>query len=310
MSDSNESSILILMGTYNGEKYIREQLDSIAAQTHKNWRLVISDDGSTDQTIEIARQWAKEVGEGRVEFRKGPRQGFSKNFLSMACDPNLRADFYAFSDQDDIWRENKLRAALNWLTERGQDTPSLYCARTELISQDGIKCGFSPLIKKSLSFRNALVQNVAGGNTIAFNQSLKNYLERVGVVPAVAHDWWLYQTVTAFAGNIFYDPNPQLLYRQHSAALIGAKNTLSKKLRSLKMALMGRFKEHTDQNIVCLLRAYEQFHPENKRLFDSFCYLRTLTLIKRLLEFRRAGFYRQTIAGNLILIILIAAGKL
>ena len=115
MSDSNEPSVLILMGTFNGEKYIREQLDSIAAQSHKNWRLVMSDDGSTDRTLEIARRWAEEVGEDRVDIVDGPRQGFAQNFLSMACDPSLNADFYAFCDQDDVWMPRKLEVALSHL---------------------------------------------------------------------------------------------------------------------------------------------------------------------------------------------------
>ena len=96
------------MSTYNGEKFLAEQLQSIEDQTHKNWRLVISDDGSSDNTLAIAKQFQSNWGNDRLEIRQGPQQGFCQNFLSMACDTRLRADLYAFSDQDDVWMADKL----------------------------------------------------------------------------------------------------------------------------------------------------------------------------------------------------------
>ena len=110
----NTPHICILMSTYNGEKFINEQLQSIENQTHKNWRVVISDDGSSDNTIAIAKQFQEKWGNNRLEIRTGPQQGFCLNFLSMACDTNIKADLYAFSDQDDVWMKEKLERAIHY----------------------------------------------------------------------------------------------------------------------------------------------------------------------------------------------------
>ena len=92
----NTPLICILMSTYNGEKFLAEQLQSIEDQTHKDWRLVISDDGSSDKTLAIAKQFQSKWGSDRLEIRQGPQQGFCQNFLSMACDSNIRADYMPF----------------------------------------------------------------------------------------------------------------------------------------------------------------------------------------------------------------------
>ncbi|MEY3633305.1 MAG: hypothetical protein RI937_1503, partial [Pseudomonadota bacterium] len=158
MTNSNqEPLVLILMGAFNGERFIREQLDSIAAQTHKNWKLVVSDDGSTDQTVEILNLWITEIGGNRVELRCGPKKGFVNNFLSMACDPRLSADYYAFCDQDDVWFEDKLARAIEILKTAGSAQETLYCGRT-IYTDESLKIiGTSPLCKRAPSFENALV---------------------------------------------------------------------------------------------------------------------------------------------------------
>ena len=83
---NNHSTICILMGTYNGQDFLAEQLLSIENQSHKDWRLIISDDGSTDETLAIAKAFQEKWGNDRLELRQGPNQGFCKNFLSLACD--------------------------------------------------------------------------------------------------------------------------------------------------------------------------------------------------------------------------------
>ena len=100
---THSSTVCILMGTYNGQAFLAEQLLSIENQSHKDWRLVISDDGSTDDTLAIAKTFQEKWGKDRIEIRLGPKQGFCKNFLNLACDSTIKADFYAFADQDDIW---------------------------------------------------------------------------------------------------------------------------------------------------------------------------------------------------------------
>ena len=104
--------VAILMGTWNGARFLRAQIESIAAQSHRDWRLVVSDDGSSDLTRAILAAFQAEQGADRVEIREGPRRGFAANFLSLAGDPAIRADAYAFADQDDLWHEDRLARGL------------------------------------------------------------------------------------------------------------------------------------------------------------------------------------------------------
>src|SRR6185312_5860774 len=149
--------VAILMATKDGAAFLDEQLQSIARQTHADWRLVVSDDGSTDGTKDIVSRFSGEHPQ-RVTILDGPRQGVSANFLSLATNPDIDADFFAFSDQDDIWHGDKLARALDWLATIPADTPSMYCGRTELMSADGRCYGLSPLFRRPPSFANALVQ--------------------------------------------------------------------------------------------------------------------------------------------------------
>ena len=99
--------VAILLCTYNGAQFLAEQLDSLEAQVHQNWVVIASDDGSTDQTLEILRQYQAKWSPRKLTIRSGPQKGFCQNFLSLTADPEIRADYYAFCDQDDVWLPNK-----------------------------------------------------------------------------------------------------------------------------------------------------------------------------------------------------------
>ncbi len=156
------AQVAILMCTKNGAAFLDEQLKSIADQMHTNWTLVVSDDGSTDTTIDILRHFADSHVQKTV-VRSGPGKGVCANFLSLATDPTIAADYFAFSDQDDVWYEDKLDRALAWLATVPDSVPALYCGRTELVSNDGRSCGFSPLFARPIAFRNALIQSFRRG---------------------------------------------------------------------------------------------------------------------------------------------------
>ena len=217
----SDAQVVIFMCTKNGAAFLRQQLDSIADQTHTNWVLYVSDDGSTDETTEILREFEKKHHQATF-IRTGPREGACANFLSLANDPTIVADYFAFSDQDDIWHENKLRRALTWLVTVPSDAPGLYCGRTKLMSIAAGLYGFSPLFTRPPTFRNALVQNIAAGNTVVFNRAAKKLLEVAAMRGVVQHDWWVYQLVAAANGMIHYDPQPTVIYRQHQYNFMGS----------------------------------------------------------------------------------------
>jgi glycosyltransferase involved in cell wall biosynthesis len=307
---SQQPLVLILMGTFNGEKYIREQLDSIATQTYQNWKLVISDDGSTDQTLEVAKEWASEVGVDRVEFREGPRNGFAQNFLSMACDSNLRADFYAFSDQDDVWCRDKMSAGIKYLAASDASVPTLYCGTTIYACENLQSLKNSMAFKKPPSFENALVQSLAGGNTMLFNIAAKNLLEKTRPLDSVvSHDWWAYLLVTGCDGVVLYDKTPRVLYRQHEGNSVGANSGWFARLLRLKKLLKGCFRDWTDKNISALNGAVDFLSTQNREVLESFSAARKSNILRRYVIFKRLGIYRQTSLGSLGLFLAILLNK-
>jgi glycosyltransferase involved in cell wall biosynthesis len=308
-NSKQEPLVLILMGTFNGERFIREQLDSIAAQTHKNWKLVVSDDGSTDQTVKIINSWITAIGGNRVELRCGPKKGFVHNFLSMACDPRLNADYYAFCDQDDVWFEDKLARAIEILKTAGNAQETLYCGRTIYTDENLKIIGTSPLCKRAPRFENALVQSLAGGNTMIFNQLTKSLLDATGTVAHTSHDWWLYQLVSGVRGRVIYDSEPKLFYRQHTGALIGGKTGLKSIVTRLRQLFSNCYRGYHAQNIPALIMARQYLKHRNNEKLESFSSLRNDKLLNRLLVGVRIRLYRQCFLETLIFYCALAIKK-
>jgi glycosyltransferase involved in cell wall biosynthesis len=289
--------VAILMGTKDGGEFIDEQLESIADQTHKNWILIASDDGSLDDSILKLQRFA-ETHFQRTIIRTGPHKGVCANFLSLANDPTIDADYFAFSDQDDIWHRDKLRHALIWLVTVPVDTPAMYCGRTELMTSDERSYGLSPLFTRSAAFENALVQSLGGGNTIVFNGAAKKLLEQAGETDVVLHDWWLYQLVSGVGGAVHYDPRPMVKYRQHPDNLIGSNLGWRNRLIRFQMMLSGRFRDWNEKNIAALQRVSALLQPKNRQVLTLFINARRAALPKCLYFLRKSGVYRQTLLGN------------
>lgn len=298
-----DARVAILLCTYNGEQHLQEQLDSIAQQGLRYIDIWVSDDGSTDGTIELLEKIKKTWVKGRFIIKRGPQQGFAANFLSLVCDQQIHADYYAYSDQDDLWGLDKLTRAHNYLSDCQPEQAALYCSRTTLISESGKLLGKdSVLFTKSPSFRNALVQSIAGGNTMVFNQATKNILQQAGMVQIVSHDWWTYMLVMGTGGKIMYDPVPAIRYRQHVDNEMGSNTTWAARVNRLSLLLLGRFREWNDINISALKMNRHMLTEESQRVLDIFCRLRGAGLSRRLKLAKQAGLYRQTLPGNIALI--------
>lgn len=301
-NQKNTPDICILMSTYNGERFLAEQLQSIEDQTHKNWRLVISDDGSSDNTLAIAKQFQSKWGNDRLEIRQGPQQGFCQNFLSMACDTTLCADLYGFSDQDDVWMADKLaRAVAFFNSSNDSQLPRAYGSRTQIVDEALKPLGFSPEFTLPRSFRNALVQNISGGNTQVFNQTTKQLFEQAGLQQVVSHDWWLYQIVKGAGGIFYYDPKPTLLYRQHSNAIVGANSSFRARIDRIFYVLNGRFKNWNDINYAALCNIRNLLTKDSQDILDIFGTFRGAHFKDRIRLLEVCGLYRQTWQGTLSL---------
>jgi glycosyltransferase involved in cell wall biosynthesis len=123
-------SVAILLCTYNGARFVKGQLDSYERQDHQNWQLWVSDDGSADETLSILEEYKNKWPKNKLKLFVGPQKGFAANYLSLVLRKEIIADYYAFSDQDDIWQDTKLSRAIKLLKNAEQKSPALYCSRT------------------------------------------------------------------------------------------------------------------------------------------------------------------------------------
>ena len=303
MTVEASSKVAILLCTYQGQRYLHEQLNSFVTQSHKNWELWVSDDGSKDGTHAILAEAVNDWAPGKISVQNGPQEGFCANFLSLTCKPDIKADYYAYSDQDDIWKPEKLARALAFLSKVPKGTAALYCSRTRVVDANDKPIGMSPLFTKTPSFANALTQNIGGGNTMVFNEVARQLLiaasEKVNVV---THDWWAYLLVSGCGGQVFYDPQPTVRYRQHGSNIVGMNSSLQGRLKRILQLFQGRFREWNDLNIKALASVRGRLTPRNQQVLDQFVAARQTSLLPRMVGLKSSGIYRQTLFGKLGLI--------
>lgn len=295
--------VTVLMGVRDGGAFLESQLDSIAAQRHDDWSVVVSDDGSRDDSPETVRRFAAAHPARSVRLVPGPREGFQANYLRLLLEIPDHARYVAFSDQDDIWLPDRLCRGLDALATVDPDCPALYGARTILTDAGLTLRGHSTRFRRPPSFRNALVQSIAGGNTMLMNRAAADLLFKAAARTdrIVSHDWWAYQLVSGAGGRVIYDDRPTVLYRQHGGNLVGAGAGLRPKLRRLAALLRGDFRDYTNINLAALEGVRALLAPENRALVSAFRAARDAPLSQRLGMLERTGLYRQTVAGTLAL---------
>ena len=300
-ASKNDPLVAILMTTFNGELFLKDQLDSLKAQIHQNWILIASDDGSSDNTLSILKSYQKHWGKSKLIIQHGPQKNFSHNFLSMATNKKIKADFYAYCDQDDVWLPSKLSVAIKTLQKESPKNPLLYCGRTTYVDEHLKLKGLSPLYNKPPVFQNALVQSVAGGNTMVFNAHTKKLLEDMGGKEIISHDWWTYLLVTAVGGKVIYDEYPHILYRQHDAGLVGANTSIFGNMNRFVGLIEGRFKRWNTLHIEALTSSNLEITPFNQSVLAKFIFGRIANAFEKLRMVRSTGLYRQSWQGNISL---------
>ena len=306
-SQSAEMRVAVVLGYFNGKSFIRDQLQSILGQTHSAVHVYLCDDNS-EPSFSLDGLDLDQDAFSKISVCVRPSNvGCTNNFLKGLGNVSDDFEFFAFSDQDDIWDRDKLEKAIAALTKIGSNEPALYCARTKIVDS---KCeetlGCSPLFNKPPAFANALVQNIAGGNTMVFNKAAKDLiLEATEDVTVVSHDWWCYQIVTGVGGRVIYDPRPCLKYRQHARNLVGSNDNWRARLLRIRGLLRGDYRKWNDINLAALWTHEHSLTFNNRRALCDFTQARQSSLLKRLLLFRRTGIYRQTLLGNLGLLLAV-----
>lgn len=303
--------ITIALATYRGARHLGAQLDSIAAQTHRDWRLLISDDGSDDGTAEIARDFLAELPAERGQIIEGPKAGATQNFLHLTqmADPE---GWFAYSDQDDIWMPEKLGRAVEFLSQ--QDGPAIYAARTTICDENMNILAPAPAFLRPLTFRNALVQACLPGNTIVANAAALRLMQTAAPAAAkadvVSHDWWAYQLLSGAGAAIKRDTAQVLYYRQHSQNLMGRNDTARAKAARLSLLGDGTFANWLSSNQNALEGAEHLLTPENRTLLNHFGQALRQNGPSTLIAFLRLGLYRQSRLGSLAVMTAAGLGRL
>ena len=301
--NNNKPLIAIIMTSCNGADFVEEQIESILHQKKVNVHIYISDDNSTDNTLNIVNDYRQKYPENfkglfNVRF-KNP----CKNFLNLVNKIDDSYDYYAFSDQDDVWFPDKLEHAID-IINQGHD---LYCGRTEIVNSKLTSLGYSPLFPFPPSFQNAIVQSIAGGNTMVFNKKIFTLLKDNSQVDVESHDWWTYILATFAGHKVYYDRNPKVLYRQHSHNYHGSNIGAFNQIARIFYALIGSYKSWTDEHFLELSKIVDLGTKQSLKTFYEYGILRNRRFLFKfsLNDINQVGIYRQTSLGNLFLKIAI-----
>ena len=234
----------ILLATYNGEKYLTQQIDSIITQTYKDWQLLIRDDLSTDNTVNIIKNYTCKYPDKIRLIEDNKRHlGLAQNFGTLL--ELAQSEYIMFCDQDDIWLPNKIELTLNTMKAAGQTWPN-----TPLLVHTDLKVVDETLMPIAESFwklhrispesdcqlKKIIYRNIVTGCTVMINKKAKE-ISMPFPPEARIHDWWIALNVVKY-GKIIHIAMPTVLYRQHIANLIGAKKSLKEDMLLLPQKFM------------------------------------------------------------------------
>ena len=299
-----QRKVAILLSTYNGKRFINQQLDSIYKQTYPNKRVLIRDDASTDATQELLEQ---EQEKGRIKFIGGDiNLGVTASFFDLlAHAAQSEADYVAFCDQDDVWLPNKIERAVSKLS-KFSDCPALYCSRLEIVDEQLNSLGFSFLPRK-IGFGNALVENVAVGCTMVLNRKALDLLCQQRLPDVYIHDWWCYLVISCF-GEIIFDDQALIKYRQHSDNAIGAANNYLGVLKRKTSRLLSGKLWISEQATVYYSLFADRMPPDDRVLLELLIKAKT-SFWHRFVLACSNKIWRQKCTDNLILRIVILMNR-
>ena len=297
-------TVQILMSTYNGTGFLREQLDSILKQDCENkkiagFSLLIRDDGSSDGTQDILSEYERKYPD-RISWYQGKNIGVTDSFFELLAQSDEEADYIALSDQDDVWLPDKISSGILKLINMEEShpdkvlRPALYCCRPLLvdihlneiasnIDRQDMKAGFG----------NALIENIVTGCTMIINSRLREFICMEFPKHAMLHDRWIYLAASCF-GDIYFDEEPHILYRQHGGNAVGisAGKTAEFKYRMKNFLNRRNAASRQAEEFYNIFREELAAQPENLNLLQMFLEgKKSLRVRNRLLKESR--LYRQ-----------------
>lgn len=282
----------VLLSTYNGARYIQQQLDSLFAQTYSNMTIYIRDDGSTDNTLSLILPYLSRKGKKIILLGNEGNQnlGYMKSFWLLLKESG-DADYYAFCDQDDVWLPNKVEAGVSALSQKDPSVPLLFSSSFDYCDENLNFTGKAPVLPTPVQLKDVLFYTPAFGFTILLNRTLRNIALSAPDLDGIPHDGWCQKIAAAF-GEFVYDPTPLTKYRRSSASVTYAgSDRLRYVIKWLQNDVLGRGLNDYYFVITQFYKAYgKHLNPEGRKLLRLFIqqpwslplYLKRLFFPKRL----------------------------
>jgi glycosyltransferase involved in cell wall biosynthesis len=298
--------VTILVSSYNGFEFIKDQLDSLYNQSYSNIKILVRDDASTDTTRDILRV---EHAKQSIDLVMGEKNlGVTASFFELLRQASKTdTEYVAFCDQDDVWLPNKMQTAVLALSKVSED-PALYCSRLNIVDEklNQLDVSFKP---REIGFGNALVENIAVGCTIVLNRKALDLLCQYRLPEEVyIHDWWCYLVISCF-GQIVFDDQALIQYRQHSGNSIGAASNLFGVLRRKFARLFNRRLWISEQAAIFHSLYAEQLAPAQRDVLELLLNAKS-SFWHRLMLICSKGIWRQKIIDNLILRVVIFINRI
>ena len=297
----------ILMSTYNGQQFLAEQIRSIQEQSYTDWTLFIRDDGSSDNTKEILKDF--EHQDSRIHLidnDKSDNLGVIKSFHKLVN--HDRADFYFFSDQDDVWLPNKLELSLKEAQNYLADLPLMVYMDLKVVNQD-LKIMTESMVKSQSHHANTelvqeLTENTVTGGVAMINHALAEMWQETDDI--LMHDWYLALLASAF-GNLVFIDQPGELYRQHSDNVLGAR-TLSKRFKKwirphILFAVYWDLIKNSQKQARHLLQM--PLSQSNRELIEAFVTIMDKSMLERFRILRKYGLRKNKAFHTLVFTTLI-----
>lgn len=295
--------IAILMATYNGEKYLKEQIESILNQTYTNWVLFVNDDQSTDSTYDILTHYSNKYP-NKIIIKKNDVNSKSPkvNFMNMVKNCPETFDFYMFSDQDDVWLENKIQVNINEIKNKkiNFNVPFLLYSDLLVVNQnlDVISNSFYNYtnIFNKLDFSENLLQNNIVGCTTFFNLEMLKCLKKIDNYDKIYMHDWIMSLIAQTFGTMKYIDSKQILYRQHENNALGANKS--------KIPLIFQLKEmnidYKKTNLILIEQAtlfyntfYERLNSQQRKVLEAFASTKNANKIKRMYIYQKYGLLKK-----------------
>ncbi len=228
------AEVTILLAAYNGSGFISQQIDSILRQSFPSFRLILSDDGSTDDTPQLLEHYARQHPDKITHYRSGLRFGCAQDHFMHLLEQFQDTPYLMFCDQDDVWHPDKIEKTLAKMRSLEKDPAVPVLVHTDLRVVDGALqelspsfCKLSNLDGSRTGLNHLLIQNVVTGCTVMLNRALAALAcRKLPEKAMLMHDWWLAILASA-AGKVGFLPEATIDYRQHGSNSVGAKNTHS-----------------------------------------------------------------------------------